>query len=639
MRKRKNKDDTTKPTMSVVMRVLLSIILMIFMSVIFTWFLQYRSLLNDAEATWEFVVDRKYVFAYSCILMFLLMAFVVAILWRPFFGIGVVFVIVGIMGYANMQKYLYRAAPLIPEDLKMVGQAGELMSFVDMNDVIRLIIGSILVLVGTGLLEYYARKVIGKPKTGSKWWEKCAILPRTSFSLIALVMFAMASDFIVNHEVKEVDWLETWFTDWSQQQNYDTNGFVIGFIYNLGSSKIPEPDDYGKEQINQIANKYKALKAKDKTREPLDDVVDNIILVMNESFFDPSLYDKYAHSGGDVTPVLHEIFKKYPSGYMYSPEYGGNTANIEFAAFTGLSNYWANTIPYVSLATRIDRLPGMVSFAKNEGFSTTAIHAYDGTMYKRDHIYNRMSFDEFIDKRKMQHAGLENGKGYVSDKGTYTEILDILRDGEKKHFIGAVTMQNHMPYDAAGYPELRFKLRNEIIAGYLLESAFESLAYSDQYLGEFISELDAMEEKTLMIWFGDHAPGVLYEYIDSEDKYEVDLAHLTPYFVYANFELNNDLTSAEVAKINAASGFKFNTKGVDLPTVTPNCLSNIVYNLLGVEKPSLMYLLDEVCEETPILAPIYYRDNTPKASAELKDYELINYDMIGGKHYWLEFNE
>jgi len=59
-----------------------------------------------------------------------------------------------------------------------------------------------------------------------------------------------------------------------------------------------------------------------------------------------------------------------------------------------------------------------------------------------------------------------------------------------------------------------------------------------------------------------------------------------------------------------------------------------MYNLLKVEKPAFFYLLDEVCTATPILAHSYLEDNAPAATQALKDYELVNYDVLAGKQYW-----
>ena len=61
-----------------------------------------------------------------------------------------------------------------------------------------------------------------------------------------------------------------------------------------------------------------------------------------------------------------------------------------------------------------------------------------------------------------------------------------------------------------------------------------------------------------------------------------------------------------------------------------------MYNILGVEKPALFYLVDEVCEETPILMKAYFAGNPPEDSEVLREYQLVNYDVLAGKHYWDE---
>lgn len=198
------------------------------------------------------------------------------------------------------------------------------------------------------------------------------------------------------------------------------------------------------------------------------------------------------------------------------------------------------------------------------------------------------------------------------------------------------TMQNHMPYDAAKYDYYRFKQLNPTDNTYLFESYLETVSHADQYLGEFIAELDKLEERTVMLWFGDHAPAVLNEYTESGDPGLIDLAHLTPYFVYANFDLDELYSEKEVAEMNEARGFSFEVDGVDLPVVTPNCLSSILYDVLGVKKTPLIALASEVCEDAPILAPVYSKSKQIKDSEVLRDYHLVNYDILSGKGYWLE---
>lgn len=641
-RKKRRKD--SPHAMPAFFRVLISALFLVLMAGIYTWFILWRQNLGDSGAVDDFIRDKPEIFTYSYIIITLVMLLIAAITWKPFLTAGVTFAIISGVMYAHIQKFEVRQIPLLPEDFQMTGQLGGMMEFVNVEEVIRLVFGIVFIIVGSALADHFAKKIFGHKTSGLAWWERWSLVPRVTLSMVVLTILVMVAAPVVRDKTQgenAIDWIEGIdLVAWDQNDNYEKNGFVIGFLYNLGSLRVEEPQGYSEERVAQILEKYENVKKTDEAeRKPLVDVVDNLILVMDESFYDPELLNEiYAHTGGDVVPNLHKIFQKYPSGYMYSPEYGGNTANVEFAAFTSLTNYWTSgSVPYVNSLSKVSHIPGIVSFAEENSLATTAVHAFDGNMYKRNLVYANMGFDEFLDSSTMTHTEKENGKGYISDSEVYKEILDILNDGKKKHMVGAVTMQNHVPYNYADYDKLNFLVkRTDVGNPYAVECSFESLNHADKYLGEFIAELDKLESRTVMIWFGDHAAGALDTMVNSGNKDLVDLAHLTPYFVYANFDLENTFTEKEVAALNKMAGFSFQTKGVDLPTVTPNCLANILYDVLGVEKPAMLYLAAEVCDEVPILAPTYFAGSDPEMTEALSDYRIINYDILNGKRYSLK---
>lgn len=622
------------------LRVLLTIVFMVPMSVFFTWYLECRWRGANVDAAWEFMTGSPLLFSYNCVIMFLLMGIIIALCWRTFFGTGLTFALLSIITYISMEKYKARQAPLLPEDFQMAGNVGEVAGFVDAWGIVRLVAGVVLILIGSGILEHYVRKFLGRDTSGMPLWQRWALIPRMTFALLATVALLMVTDFAVHHQQhgdQDVDWLETSFISWGQAENYQKNGFLIGFFYNLGRLEMTEPEGYSAEKIASIKATYEAIKAADTDRTKIDETVDNIIIILDETFYDPELLTKlYPHEGGDPLPNLRKIFAKYPSGYMYSPEYGGGTANVEFEVFTGLSNFWANSTQYINSVSKLPSLDSAAKWSLDSGYNTTAIHAFDGSVYKRDIVYPKMGFEEFIDIDKMKHHEYENGIGKMSDRAVYQEILDILKDDDGKHMIGVATMQNHAAYDSAHYPQLDYEVTGYFAPNDQLSHSYQSLHYADKYLGEFLKELDKLDEKTVVLWFGDHTSGVINAYITSNKKNERDLAHLTPYFIYTNFDLENNLhTESEVKKQNKEAKLDITTRGVDLPTTTPNCLLNTMYNLLEAEKPTVMYLLDEVCETTPILARAYLEEKTPKDSDTIKAYELLNYDLLSGKRYWV----
>lgn len=622
-----------KWTMPIWLRISASLLLIVGFSILFTWFVLWRSNLCDADATNEFIGEKPRLFAYSCMVIFSLMAALAAITWRPFLSIGVSFAAVSILSYIQMEKFRIRGIPLLPEDFLLAGNAGEVAQFADQDSITRLVWGVVFILVGSALLEHCARRVIGRNTHQGPWWKCYSVIPHATLSLVALATLSMVVAPIIQR--KNYDWIkdEADFVEWNQNENYKKNGFILGFLFNLGRMEVERPDDYSEGRMLEIAKKYQAIRSADTDRIPLTEIANNIVVILDETFYDPALLTKYySHTGGDVTPNLHRLFRNYPSGYMYSPEYGGGTANVEFEVLTGLSNYWAGIVPYVNAIPKLDSRLSVASWAGDYGFDTTAIHAYDGSMYKRNLVYSRFGIDTFIDWETMRYKEHDHMSGYINDESVFKEVLDILEDGKNSQMVLAVTMMNHANYDAAHYPVLDFKVPGE--KDTLLPDSFQSIHNADKYLGEFIEAIDELDEKTVVLWFGDHAAGILDKYYKSNDKSDRDIAQLTPYFIYANFDIESSWTVKEVAKINEKLGFEYPIRGVDLPTTTPNCLLNTMYNILGVEKPALFYLVDEVCEETPILMKAYFAGNPPEDSEVLREYQLVNYDVLAGKHYW-----
>lgn len=627
-----------KHPMPAVLRVSCAILFLMIMSIFLTWFMIWRTNLCDIGDTMEFLEKKPMLVVYNYVVIFGVLAILAAATWRPFLSTGIMFSGLAIISFIYIAKYEIRAEPLLPEEFALIDSTGDLIKFVDGDAIARLIWGVIFMLVGSALLEYYGRKLIGRDTRRLPWWDRISLIPRVTFTSIALaLLMTTVRPILQRNNYGWLDKLE--LIAWNQTENYEKNGFIIGFLYNLGKVKIDEPEDYSESQMIEIAEKYQAIKAQDdKQRIALDDGVENIIVILAETFYDPALLEEYyPHTGGDVTPNLHKIFQNYPSGYMYSPEYGGGTANVEFEVQTGLSNFWARTFPYVNLVSKMDTLYGVAQWGKSFGFDTTALHSYSGSVYKRNIVYPKIGYDEFIDEDEMTYTEHENSSSVINDKSIYQEVLDLLENNDSPQIIGIATMQNHAPFNQAGYPELEFRQTLPHDENWALEASYQSLHESDAYLGEFLNAIDKLKEKTVVLWFGDHAMGMLDEYSKSEDKQERDIAHLTPYFVYANFDIDEKnvkkIMSETTVDETLAEAYD-DIKGVNLPTTTPNCLQNMMYDVLNLQKPAFFYIVENVCKTNPVLTHSYLAGNSPVANDALKEYELVNYDLLVGKQYW-----
>ena len=595
-------------------RVLLKIGLVVIFAYVLTFLLESRHFLNDYGKAWQFVWEHRLVFRYSALIMGLSLMLLSAIFRKPWTSIGIMTAIVIIVGFVHISKFEQRSNPLLPEDFLLADQAGTVANFVDFGDLIRVLIAVVLVFVLTALLNHLTERILPvKKSTNPSWRKRHSIALRVAVAAIAIVGLLVTTD---------APWLETYFMAWNQTWNYDLNGFILGFLYNLGKFELQQPAGYSEEKMQEIAEKYAALKEQDTGRQPLAKADYNIIVVLNESFYDPAIIRDYYHHDGEVVPELHKITAKYSSGQMYSTDYGGGTANIEFEVNTGLSNYWADTVPYTDILPRIDDLRAIASFTKQNGYKTTAIHPYNGGMYKRNYTLPKQGFDRFIDKAEMEFTEHEHNKhgeiGEIIDRSAYNQALKVLRENTEKQMIGIITMQNHAPYPADLFDETTFEVsakgeNEEALKS--VETFMNMVHRSDAYLGEFIEKLDVLDEKVVVLFYGDHAPGVFPKVIENKDQKVRNLARLTPYFIYANFDLPK----------------------IELPTTTPNCLANMLYNVLNVQKPTLNYLLDEICVQTPILSGFYLGKQGPFQSTELSEYEMINYDILGGEQYWYRF--
>ena len=110
---------------------------------------------------------------------------------------------------------------------------------------------------------------------------------------------------------------------WDQKENYASNGFALAFALNVPMAKVAAPDGYSEDAI--------AARTPVATR-PVPAEKPDIIMVMSESFWDPTMLRRQHHTRPDPDRAQSCL------RVGFSPEFGGITANVEFEALTGFSN-------------------------------------------------------------------------------------------------------------------------------------------------------------------------------------------------------------------------------------------------------------------------------------------------------------
>ncbi|PEC20927.1 phosphoglycerol transferase [Bacillus cereus] len=568
--------------------------------------------------TWVYLQYGQYIL--SLLFIYIVYIFVYSLLGRIFLSTTITSVVLLVFVMVNYFKIMFRGDPFYPSDFTQIAH---------MDSVIPMVMESFsfwnmfLVIVGIGLLicvVMYIRKYI--PVIKSHIIIRIILVCGSAFMVYAYSNYP--NTFMNNLFQKGgVD-----IRAWNQAANYNVNGFVLGFISNLDTTVIQEPEEYSKENMQQIAKNIEKqysgnISAQKKVEKP------NIVFIMSEAFWDPTKLTNLSFSE-DPVPNLHHYMENFPGGQTISPTFGGNTANTEFEALTSysMSVLMPGSIPYQQAIPSQKEVPSIASELKKQGYYASAIHSFNRSFYKREDVYKTLGFDNFNAEDTMENKEVVGDN--IGDLSMSKEIIDELNKRKQPTFIHAVTMQNHFPYTPNMFGENKIEISGltEEESEAELEAYTEGVRLSDEALQYLIEQLDDLERPTLVVFFGDHLPLLgtnksIYKeagYIENEETVSERLAMAeTPLLMYANFDLPND----------------------NLGLVSPIYFSNLVFDYAGLNKSPYYQFLSEMHKEIPVLRDELkvnkngeeIKDLTKKQKEMLEQYKMIQYDLLAGKQY------
>ena len=552
-------------------------------------------------------------FFLACLVLLIILIFLIALAGSVPLGSLTYVVTIGVLGFANYMKMSYRQEPIYPDDLKMITEIGLLK---DMTGTMLFTV--ILAAAGTvlGLFCWYMFRSL---KKGRRFQ-----LIRLTTLLVAIGLLGYISNFNNPDNLLRKAYNKTalWIP-YSQKMNYYNTGFIGGFLYNLKVEPMDEPEGYSKAKIKEITEKYQKLA--DEKNKAVEEESPNIVFVMSESFSDPSRLNGVEVSGEPLADY-YEVADQTYSGNMLSQNYGGGTANIEFEALTGFSMALFNaqlTTPYTMLVPKMDQLPSIVSALNAQSYQTTAIHPYNTSMYKREDVYQTLGFDQFISERTMTYTDTIENNPYISDESAYKEVMTLLKEEKTPQFIHLVTMQTHMPYNGK-YDRLGYSAEISDGSGTLdLENYLQDISYSSTALKQFTEELKNLSRRTLVVFWGDHLPGIYSDTIQA--KNDKQTLHETQFLMFdSKGKLEKKTTQDAIT-----SPFYFAANLMEQTNQTTNGFYQL---LLSLE------------QELPAFErELYYQNGQWYKEAQFNrsqqeiydEYQLIQYDIVAGKQYSL----
>lgn len=562
-------------------------------------------------------------FLLGSLVVWILVVLVVATLGRFWLGVGVVFVVAGVLGFADHRKLQILTEPIYPSDLSFRPGVGFLSEMVGVHVLLATAGLSVLVLAGTALLGWWLGRHFRRPSRRTE-----PVLSRVVLTGRVLLVVAAASSLVYvsgfhaagNHVRSAFERYGAVWRPWHQSRNYAENGVVAGMLYNLPMPAMARPRGYSEAAMRSLVERYSAAASTvNLTRNPsaLDDV--NVVSVLSESFSDRTGF-KDVQMAEDPAPFTRALMTRTTSGKMLSQQYGGGTANVEFSVLTGMSTSQFRpqlTTPYQMLVPNYSSFPSAVRYFEGRGLSTTALHAFTSELYRRADVYPILGFDKLVFRDDMTHRDRVDHGRFISDAATFREVVSRLRDSAKPMFLNVVTMQNHFP-EAGQYsnpipvsgvtdPEERDNL----------EQYARGIAYSDAAMKEFLASLRATGEKTVVLFYGDHLPPIWHQVgLPSLPRRE------TPFFVYADFG------TPQVEK---------------LPTTSPIYLMNHVLKAADAPVSPYYALLGALERQVPAMTHDYYlsadRTRTPwthlsrEGRQLMHDYRLVQYDLSVGRRY------
>ena len=401
---------------------------------------------------------------------------------------------------------------------------------------------------------------------------------------------------------------------YTQQWVTQRNGFLLNFTVALRYSSVEKPADYSRDQVLELMEQYPALEG-DPDRQPT-----NLIVIMNESFADFTVFDDFEASE-DPTPFLHSLEENTVKGWMYAPVTGGGTATVEFEYLTGFSSLFQppHTVAYQLYVE--EGMPSLAAVAGSQGYETTAFHPYKSSGWNRVLAYDYLDFDrqmyeeDVVDPYYIRH--------YVSDRSDYEMIFRTTREQEGDTFFFNVTMQNHSGY-AQGWNNLErtIDLPDRLARTDSSARQYFALAReSDDALRELIGYYSQQDEPTMIVFFGDHQPPLTNSFyeelygkkLSERTTEEVLRQYAVPFFIWTNYDIQEEQDVV----------------------ISPNYLGVLTARLAGLPMTGFMNFLSQLYEELPAVTPVGFvtGDGQYLARSELNEeqrrlldiYETLNY--------------
>jgi len=407
-------------------------------------------------------------------------------------------------------------------------------------------------------------------------------------------------------------------------RNAMTNGQLIAFLMNTRAALLHPPVGYSEQAVADI------LARQDTSAPRTAETKPDVIIVMSEAFWDPALLPGVTYSN----PLLNaaDVTQR---GKMFSPVFGGYTANTEFEVLTSVSNGLlpVGSIPYVQYVTH--PTPSLADSFRAAGYRATALHPFDGNFWNRRSVYTQFGFQAFEDRETFRHRDMTGP--FINDHALAQEINTQLDEGSGPQFVFAVSLQSHAPYTGGMY---RYADRIDVTdSGHeLTDDAKEQLrTYASgardavASFNEMVEHAKASGRKTIIVMFGDHLPALGDDY----------LLYRQTGFLRNGSPLS--WTASDQERMHSVPLLVWSSDGtpMDLPAdaFSPIYLGYRIKDMAGIPLSPFDELMRKMDATWPIVSQMYSKDASGGVDKGMPhggvadDYAMVAYDILMGRRH------
>ena len=503
-----------------------------------------------------------------------------------------------ILGIANNLVIKFRETPLTFSDLGMIQNALELSKqYLSKSSIILIILLFIGVISILSFLFFKCKKY------------KIKYIRNITSLLIFFALFKILLNYGLDNDIISKNF-------WDITGGYNQYGFSYSFYNSAVNNGMSKPNGYSKNTIACIKNELDILTAENSNNKTLTSsaiikdnssikeinsdtsiIKPNIIIVQLESFINPNWITDIELNKNPVSN-FEALSDDFTSGLLSVPSFGGGTANTEFEVITGMSTEFFGTGEFLfnTIASK-KPIPSLAYSLKNLGYSANALHNHEGKFYTRDKVYKNLGFDSFTPIECMSPPE-RTPIGWPKDNVLIDEICNIITSTDNPDLIFGVSVQGH-----GGYPNDYVEDKEIYITNDYSKDNKNSLEYyinqiyeMDQFVGNLIDAVNALDEPTIIAFYGDHFPAVGLDI----SNISINTLKSTPYVIWDNMNLKED--------------------DKDIKT----------YNLTSL-------ILDKLSFPDTTLSLLH---NSNLDESTKKEYlEQLEYDMLYGKNYTSDYEK